>query len=81
MKKLVVSSGAANIRLWGKIHGSKRDYFIAEGKLDSAAAEGDEGSKSNAEARGSGVNTYVYWATNSPLDAWTQLPDLTPGDI
>lgn len=33
------------------------------------------------EARGTGVNKYVYWATNSPLDGWTQLPDLTPADI
>jgi hypothetical protein len=27
------------------------------------------------------VNKYVNWATNSPLEAWTQLPDLTPSDI
>lgn len=81
LKKLVSSSGAGNIRLWGKIHGTKRDYYIAEGKLEGAAAEGDEGSKSNAEPRGTGVNTFVYWATNSPLEAWTQLPDLTPSDV
>jgi radial spoke head protein 4A len=77
----VVTSGAANIRLWGKILGTKRDYYIAEGKLEAAAAEGDEGGKSNAEPRGTGVNTFVYWATNSPLEPWTQLPDLTPADI
>jgi len=33
------------------------------------------------EARGTGVNTYVYFALNSPLDAWTQLPDLKPQDV
>jgi len=33
------------------------------------------------EARGSGVNTYDYFALNSPLDAWAQLPDLKPQDI
>lgn len=33
------------------------------------------------EPRGTGVNKYVYWATNSPLDAWVQLPDLQPKDI
>jgi hypothetical protein len=33
------------------------------------------------EARGTGVNKYVYWATNSPLESWTQLPDLFPTDI
>lgn len=33
------------------------------------------------EARGSGVNKNVYWATNSPLADWTILPDLKPQDI
>lgn len=27
------------------------------------------------------MNKFVYWACNSPLEAWTQLPDLAPSDI
>jgi hypothetical protein len=33
------------------------------------------------EARGSGVNKFVYWVTDSVLEKWTKLPDLSPADI
>lgn len=72
------------MRLWGKIRGTECDYYIAEGKLD--AVEGEEGGgggaqADDAEARGSGVNIFVYWVTNCALGGaqmWTQLPDLNP---
>jgi radial spoke head protein 4A len=79
LKQLAISSGASNIRLWGKIQGTKRDYYIAEGSTD--AGQTEEEKPAGFEARGTGVNKYVYWATNSPLEAWTQLPDLAPADL
>jgi hypothetical protein len=30
LKQLAISSGA-DIKLWGKIHGTNQDYYIAEG--------------------------------------------------
>ena len=33
------------------------------------------------EPRGVGINKFVYWATNSACQGWTQLPDLKPKDI
>ena len=80
LKQLSASSAATNVRLWGKIHGSTRDYYIAEGFTDAGQLPEEE-KPAGFEARGSGVNKLVYWATNSPLDQWTQLPDLTPNDI
>ena len=73
LKGLVASSGAAFTRLWGKIKCTEKDYFIAEGKLDAAEAEGEGGVEKpeGFEARGSGINTYVYWACNGPLGEWT----------
>jgi len=64
LKQLANTSGAGNIRLWGKIHGTEKDYYIAEG-----TSEGNqlEEAPENFEARGSGVNKFVYWASNSPL--------------
>jgi hypothetical protein len=65
------------MRLWGKIVGTEKDYYIAEGVL-----EGGEGAEDGAEPsegmepRGSGVNKYVYWACNGPLDKFVQLPDI-----
>lgn len=65
------------IKLWGKIKGTKRDYFIAEGTLEAGEAEVPEG----VEARGTGLNKFVYWATNSACSEWCQLPDIKPQDV
>ena len=43
MKKLIVSSGATSLRFWGKIKGTEKDYFIAEGTQEAGEpAEGEE---------------------------------------
>ena len=78
LKSLITSSGATQARLWGKIRGTEKDYFIAEGALEAGeAAEGEEGAEP-IEARGVGVNKNVYWATNSLVGEWVLLPDLKP---
>ena len=77
LKALAAKSGASQIRFWGKIYGIEKDYYIAEGNVEGGGEEGGEGEKpADMEARGAGVNKYVYWATSSPLDDWIQLPDL-----
>lgn len=81
MKKLAVKSGMTQLKLWGKIKGTEKDYFIVEGTLDGGEpAEGEE-APAGFEPRGSGVNKFVYFVSNSPIDEWTQLPDLKPKDI
>ena len=67
------------MRLWGKMKGTQKDYYVAEGKLDGGGEEGGEGGAAtalddDAEGRGSGVNIFVYWVTNSAMcdaAAWT----------
>ena len=78
--KLLSTSGASSMRLWGKIKGTNSDYFVAEGTLEGGEAA-EEGAGEAAEARGTGVNKFVYWVANSPLAEWTQLPDIKPSDI
>ena len=68
LKGLAASSGATNIRLWGKIHGVQRDYYIAEGTYDGGV--GEEEKPADFEPRGTGVNKFAYWACNSPLENW-----------
>jgi radial spoke head protein 4/6 len=34
IKRLAVLSGASQLRFWGKIYGVQRDYWIAEGVLE-----------------------------------------------
>lgn len=60
------------MRLWGKIRGTNADYFIAEGTVDGGGEDGEGGAEGgDNEARGTGVNKCVYWATNKPLGEWT----------
>jgi radial spoke head protein 4A len=82
LKQLVAKTGATSIRFWGKIKGTEKDYYVAEGTLDAGEpAEDAEPVTETVEARGQGVNKFVYWVTNSPLEQWTQLPDLKPSNI
>jgi hypothetical protein len=81
LTKLARKTNSPSMRFWGKIRGTERDYYIAEGVLD--AGEPVEGQEpvEGFEDRGTGVNKFVYWVTNSPLEDWVQLPDLNPTDL
>jgi len=87
MTKLLASSGASQMRFWGKIKGTEFDYYIAEGKLDGGGDEGgDDEEKTQAkeagfEDRGTGANEYVYWVCNSLLEHWSKLADIKPSQI
>jgi len=73
---LAIDSGAGNVRFFGKIHGTEQDYYVAEGTLEGGDEEGEK--PADFEARGSGVNKFVYWVTNNVFATWTRLPDLLP---
>jgi len=80
LQKLATSSGATKLRFWGKIQGTERDYFIAEGSAEAAATEEEQ--PADKEPRGAGVNEFAYWVCNSTDEnKWTALPDLLPADI
>ena len=79
LAKLAEKSGSAKIRLWGRIYGTKADYYIAEGVLEGGEeGEGEEEKPSDFEERGTGVNQFVYWVTHDSFSEWIQLPDLFP---
>ena len=71
LKKLIATSGASSLRFWGKIKGTEKDYFIAEGTQEAGEPVEGEESTEVAEPRGQGVNKFVYWVCNSPLGEWT----------
>jgi hypothetical protein len=75
VRRLAVLSGAQQLRFWGKIYGSKRDYWITEGVLPIAEEDKFEYFQ---EKRGEGVNKLVYWVTDNLLEDWVQLPDVKP---
>jgi hypothetical protein len=80
LQNLARTSGATKLRFWGKINGTERDYYVAEGQAEALATE--EEKPAEFEPRGSGVNEFAYWVCSSPDEnKWTALPDLTPTDI
>jgi radial spoke head protein 4A len=71
-------SGASTLRFWGKIYGTKKDYWVVEGVLET---QEEEKSDYFQEKRGEGVNRLVYWVTDSLLEDWVQLPDIKPEQL
>ena len=81
IKTLAKDSAATQLRLWGKIKGTTKDYYVVEGSVAGGEEEGGEAQAEGQEASGTGVNKFVYWVANSPIDPWSKLPDLKPMDI
>lgn len=74
LKRLATLSQASNLRLFGKIYGLQKDYWIVEGSLNFQ----EEPLTEDAEARGTGSNSNVYWVSDNLLKDWVQLPDVLP---
>jgi radial spoke head protein 4A len=79
LKRLMATSGASQLRFWGKIYGTGADYYIAEG-IGGTEEELEEFPE-DFERKGAGVNTYTYWATSDLLGSWVELPDIRPQHI
>ena len=85
IQELLTKSGAGFARLWGKIRGTNKDYYIIEGtveKTEEGEADADQeprGTGNPLEIKG--VNEFVYWASNCASGPWTQLPDILPKDV
>lgn len=79
LTRLNILTGSEKIRLWGKIYGTHKDYYVAEGFVAGQDEEGDK--PKGFEERGSGLNTFVYWVTENSLSKWIQLPDITPDQL
>lgn len=73
--KLAIAKQAKSIRFWGKISGSHKDYFIAEGQVEGGE---EQELPANWEPRGTGVNKNTYWVTTDVLGEWTELPLISP---
>ena len=81
LKKLAAKVSASSLNFFGKITGTERDYYIAEGVVE--AEEEGEGEEKDAdfEPKGTGVNKFTYFVATDSLSEWTKLPDLSPKQI
>jgi len=78
---LASKSGIGQVRFWGKILGSKADYYVAEGKYEGEGGEAEPGVE---DSNAVGVNFYTYWVTtkmNATEEDWVQLPLATAKHI
>lgn len=66
LKRLATMSGASSLKFFGKIYGSEKDYWVAQGVLGFQ----EEKPYPAQEMRGTGVNFYVYWVTDSLFSDW-----------
>jgi len=81
LKKLATETSATTVRFFGKIHGTKSDYYIAETQVE-AEEEGDvEEREADFEPKGTGVNVYTYFVAKSSMSEWTRLPDISPSEL
>lgn len=79
LKGLAASAEAQNLRLWGKIKGTQKDYYIIEGVSNQGSGESEDPAM---EPRGAeGINKFAYWVANTPAGPFTVLPDLTADDM
>lgn len=67
LKRLAVMSGAKSLRFFGKIFGTERDYWVAQGTL---AFEEEPPNNTTQESRNVGANTHVFWVTHNLLTDW-----------
>lgn len=71
-------NGVSSLRLWGKLHGTKADYYVVE-----AIAEGreplDDGVTEDPGQEG--ANKYLYFVTTDLNEPWTKLPEVRPWHI
>lgn len=78
LKELIKTTQAKNVRLWGKMLGTKKDYWVAEGEINYDTAEP---LPLPFESFGKGVNALTYWVTTNPLKGWKELPPISPAHL
>jgi hypothetical protein len=78
IQRLAKSSGASQLRFFGKIYGYEQDYWVARGVVNQIE---DCPKNEKQEKRGRGVNSTVFWVSTDLLKDWVQLPEAQPEHI
>lgn len=74
LRQLATVEGLEQVRFWGKILGTKQDYYVAEGKAPFAGEDLADDIEKPGEK---GLNFYTYWVTTSMYSVatdWVMLP-------
>jgi radial spoke head protein 4A len=80
LRNLSSTVGNGNVSFFGKIYGTEKDYYIAEGtEIDPPS---DANYDNDMEKRKEdGFNRNVFFVTNNLCEKWVELPDVKPKQI
>ena len=67
------------MKLWGKILGTDKDYYIAEGQADGGEEAGELSPET--EPKGVGANKWNFYACSNLSGDWVELPIITPAQL
>lgn len=81
MDRLLVKENAEFIKFWGKIYGRNADYYILYGKLKSYPKLKYTKNPYHEPEGIEGINNYTFWVSNTALESWLQLPEITTNQI
>ena len=80
LRNLSSTLSGGSVTFFGKIYGTKKDYYIAEGTDIEPAS--DANYENDMEKRKEdGFNRNVYFVTNDLCEKWVELPDVKPKQI
>lgn len=77
IERLIHKENAVNIKFFGKIYGISSDYFILYGRLKSYPKAKYSKSPHHEPEGLEGLNYFTFWVSNSILEDWFQLPEVT----
>ena len=85
LSKLQGEKRLETIRFFGKVLGTAADYYVAEARYIEAPEAAEDADAAAAavpsEENGTGCNACVYFVTNDPSGAWSELPAVTPAQV
>ena len=75
LKKLLIENNCETVRFFGKIYGIESDYYVIMGILKDYPMQN---LPVHIESRGNeGINFFTFWVSDSLLESWYELPDIT----
>ena len=80
LRNLSAKLQAGMFTFFGKIYGTEKDYYIAQG-ADIEPKEDANYDNDMEKRKEDGINQFVYYVTNDLTQDWVELPDIKPSQL
>lgn len=81
MKKIVLKENVEFLRFFGKIYGRESDYFVIYGRHKSYTNTKYPKNFDYEPSGLEGINKYTFWVSNSLLEEWSILPEISANHL